>query len=60
MACMDEISPPPSRVSIALRALRQIYYDSATDKAVLGLKSLQAVMAQRFWERPRQGGREKG
>ncbi|BAQ17887.1 hypothetical protein [Methyloceanibacter caenitepidi] len=43
---MNEVSPSANRISAALRALRQVYADSATDKAVLGLKCLQAVMAE--------------
>jgi hypothetical protein len=58
MARMDQLSPSSSRISAALRVLRELYNDSATDKAVLGLKSLQAVMAERLWERRRQGKRE--
>ena len=58
MLRMDQLSPSSSRISAALRAMRQLYNDSATDKAVLGLKSLQAVMAELLWERRRQGKRE--
>ena len=43
---MDQVSPSANRISTALRALRQVYADSATDKAVLGLKCLQAVMTE--------------
>lgn len=43
---MNEVSPSANRISAALRALRQVYADSLTDKAVLGLKCLQAVMAE--------------
>lgn len=43
---MNEVSPSANRISAALRALRQVYADSATDKAVLGLKCLQAVMVE--------------
>ncbi|WP_108683324.1 hypothetical protein [Methyloceanibacter sp. wino2] len=43
---MNEVSASANRISAALRALRQVYADSATDKAVLGLKCLQAVMVE--------------
>lgn len=43
---MSQISPSANRISAALRALRQVYEDSAADKSVLGLKCLQAVMAE--------------
>lgn len=43
---MDHASPSASRISTALRALRAVYADSRADKAVLGLKCLQAVMAE--------------
>ena len=43
---MDELSPSANRISAALRALRQVYADSTADKAVLGLKCLQAVMTE--------------
>ncbi|MEM7397405.1 MAG: hypothetical protein AAF354_00545 [Pseudomonadota bacterium] len=43
---MDQVSPSATRISAALRALREVYADSAIDKAVLGLKCLQAVMAE--------------
>lgn len=43
---MDKASSSANRISAALRALRQVYADSATDRAVLGLKCLQAVMAE--------------
>jgi ribose 1,5-bisphosphokinase PhnN len=56
---MDQLSSSSSRISAALRALRQLYHHCATDRAVLGLKSLQAVMAERLWERGRQDEREE-
>lgn len=43
---MSQISPSANRISAALRALRQVYEDSAADKSVLGLKCLQAVMTE--------------
>jgi hypothetical protein len=43
---VTELSPSANRISAALRALRQVYADSAVDKAVLGLKCLQAVMSE--------------
>jgi hypothetical protein len=43
---VTELSPSANRISAALRALRQVYADSAVDKAVLGLKCLQAVMTE--------------
>ena len=43
---MDHISPSANRISAALRALRQVYADTAADKSVLGLKCLQAVMVE--------------
>jgi len=43
---MDHASPSANRISTALRALRTVYADRSADKAVLGLKCLQAVMAE--------------
>lgn len=43
---MENVSPAANRISAALRALREVYADDGTDKAVLGLKCLQAVMAE--------------
>jgi ribose 1,5-bisphosphokinase PhnN len=59
MLRMNQVSPPSNRISAALRALRRLYNESATDKAVLGLKSLRTVMAERLRERGRQGQREE-